>query len=56
MSQIHIKRGRIIDPVNNTNRIGCVYIADGKIISVTNEPPGFKPDTMHITKLSVRVL
>jgi len=46
MSQIHIKQGRIIDPANNTNRIGCVYIADGKIISVTNEPAGFKPDTI----------
>ena len=46
MSRIHIKQGRIIDPANKTNRIGCVYIADGKIISVTNEPAGFKPDTI----------
>src|SRR5664280_2495402 len=46
MSQIHIKQGRIIDPVNNISRIGCVYIADGKIISVTSEPAGFKADTI----------
>jgi dihydroorotase len=44
MNQIQIKQGRIIDPVNSIDRIGCVYIADGKIISVTNEPAGFKPD------------
>ena len=46
MSQIQIKQGRIIDPANNIDRIGCVYIADGKIVSVTNEPAGFKPDTI----------
>ncbi len=44
MNQIHIKQGRIIDPANSIDRTGCVYIADGKIISVTNEPAGFKPD------------
>jgi dihydroorotase len=44
MNQIHIKQGRIIDPANNIDRIGCIYIADGTIISVTNEPAGFKPD------------
>ncbi|MGZ8163839.1 MAG: dihydroorotase, partial [Methylobacter sp.] len=44
MQQIHIKQGRIIDPANGIDRIGCVYIADGKIISVTDEPAGFKPD------------
>ena len=46
MNQIHIKQGRIIDPVNKVNRIGSVYIANGKIISVTNEPAGFKPKTV----------
>ena len=38
MSQIQIKQGRIIDPANKINRVGSVYIADGKIISVTDEP------------------
>ena len=46
MSSIHIKQGHIIDPANNINRIGCVYIAEGKIISVTNEPAGFKADSV----------
>ena len=46
MSQIHIKQGHIIDPVNKINRVGCVYIADGKIISVTNEPASFNADTV----------
>ncbi|MGZ8903089.1 MAG: dihydroorotase [Methylobacter sp.] len=43
MNQLHIKDGRIIDPANEIDRIGSVYIADGKIISVTHEPAGFKP-------------
>jgi len=46
MSQIHIQNGRIIDPANNIDRIGSVYIADGKIASLTNEPEGFRPDTV----------
>ena len=46
MSQILIKQGHIIDPANNINRIGDVYIADGKIVSVTHEPAGFKPITV----------
>lgn len=44
MKNICIKNGLLIDPVNKINRIGHVYIADGKIISVTNEPTGFKAD------------
>jgi len=42
MSQILISNGRIIDPVNNIDRIGSVYIIDGKIASVSTEPAGFK--------------
>lgn len=44
MSRIQINHGRIIDPANKIDRIGSVYIADGKIVSVTNEPAGFQPD------------
>ncbi len=44
MERILIKDGRIIDPANKFDRIGSVYIADGKIASVTNEPAGFKAD------------
>lgn len=46
MSQILIKQGQLIDPANNINRIGDVYIAEGKIVSVTHEPAGFKPTTV----------
>lgn len=46
MNQILIKQGQIIDPANNINRIGDVYIAEGKIVSVTHEPAGFKPTTV----------
>lgn len=44
MERILIKDGRIIDPANKIDRIGSVYITDGKIASVTNEPAGFKAD------------
>jgi dihydroorotase len=44
MERILIKDGRIIDPANKIDRIGSVYIADGKIVSVSNEPGGFKAD------------
>jgi dihydroorotase len=43
MSQVHIKQGRIIDPINKIDRIGSVYIENGKIVSVTDEPAGFSP-------------
>ncbi|WP_394754760.1 dihydroorotase [Crenothrix sp.] len=41
---IHIKHGRIIDPANGIDRIGCVYIADGKIAAIDQQPEGFKAD------------
>ena len=53
MSQILIKQGQIIDTANNINRIGDVYIADGKIVSVTHEPAGFKPLTVIDAKHKV---
>lgn len=46
MDKIHIKQGRIIDPANEIDRIGSVYIADGVILSVTTEPAGFIADTV----------
>jgi dihydroorotase len=44
MSHIHIKHGRIIDPANDIDRIGSVYISHGKIASVTDEPESFNAD------------
>ena len=46
MSQIHIKQGHLIDPANHINRIADVYIAGGKVVSVTHEPAGFKATTV----------
>jgi dihydroorotase len=44
--KIRIDQGRIIDPVNDIDRVGSVYIEDGRIVSVVDEAPGFKPDTV----------
>ncbi|MGR9088872.1 MAG: dihydroorotase, partial [Gammaproteobacteria bacterium] len=44
MNRIQIKGGRIIDPANAIDRIGDVYIADGKILSVASKPDGFDAD------------
>jgi len=44
MKRIQINHGRIIDPANSIDRIGDVYIADGKILSVTSKPDAFEAD------------
>jgi dihydroorotase len=44
MNRIQIKGGRIIDPANAIDRIGDVYIADGKILAVASKPDGFDAD------------
>jgi dihydroorotase len=44
VSRIHIQHGRIIDPANDRDCIGSVYIAGAKIVSVMEEPAGFKAD------------
>ncbi|MBL6986927.1 MAG: dihydroorotase [Methylobacter sp.] len=44
--KLRIEHGRIIDPVNNIDRVGSVYIEDGKIVSVVDEPLNFKADTV----------
>lgn len=45
MSRTVIENGRIIDPANNVDQTGTVYIADGKIAAVLQEPEGgFTPD------------
>ncbi|MEC4749754.1 dihydroorotase [Methylomicrobium sp. Wu6] len=44
MKRIQINHGRIIDPANGIDRIGNVYIADGKILSVASRPDGFDAD------------
>ena len=46
MPKIQINQGRIIDPANRIDRTGSLYIANGKIVSVFDEPAGFIPDTV----------
>ncbi|SJM91146.1 dihydroorotase [Crenothrix polyspora] len=41
---IHIKHGRIIDPANGIDRVGCVYVVDGKIAALDQPPDGFSAD------------
>jgi dihydroorotase len=44
MKRIQINHGRMIDPANNIDRIGDIYIAEGKILSVGSKPDGFDAD------------
>lgn len=44
MTKITISGGRIVDPANQIDQIGTIYIADGKITSVDQRPEGFIPD------------
>ena len=41
MSKIHIRNGHIIDPANNRDSIGDIFIAAGKIVALDNAPEGF---------------
>lgn len=44
MHRIQIKQGRIVDPANELDSIGSVYIEDGKIVAVMAEPDHFQAD------------
>ncbi|WP_374088740.1 dihydroorotase [Methylomicrobium lacus] len=44
MKRIQINHGRIIDPANGIDRIGDVFIADGKILSVASKLDAFDAD------------
>lgn len=44
MKKILISKGRIIDPANNIDQVGSVYIADGKIIAVNEQLSDFTAD------------
>jgi dihydroorotase len=46
MTTIHIQHGRVIDPANNIDRVGDVYIVDGKIAALFDVPEGFHADTV----------
>ena len=38
-----IKNGRIMDPANQLDQIGDLYIADGHILAIGESPSGFEP-------------
>lgn len=40
--QIEIKKGRLLDPANNTDQIADVFISDGVIAGIGKAPKGFK--------------
>ena len=42
MTDLEIRNGCIIDPVNGTDMIGSMYIRDRKILAVGNRPAGFQ--------------
>ncbi|NIN34334.1 MAG: dihydroorotase, partial [Gammaproteobacteria bacterium] len=42
--RIKITKGRIIDPANNLDKKGDLYIEDGKILSVDKKQSKFTPD------------
>lgn len=44
MNRIVIRNGRIIDPANAIDQSGALCIAEGKIVSVGNEPESFQAD------------
>ena len=41
---IQVSQGRIIDPANQIDRIGSIYISSGKIVSVDEMPSGFRAE------------
>ena len=38
MTKIFITNGHIIDPANNIDQLGDVYIADGEITAINHQP------------------
>lgn len=45
MSSIEIRGGRVIDPANQIDEVGSVYLADGKILALFEEKPAdFNPE------------
>jgi dihydroorotase len=51
---IQICQGRIIDPSMQIDRVGSIYISDGKIVSIDAMPPGFRAEyTIDAEKMIV---
>ena len=41
MNRTHIRNGRLIDPGQGLDRIGDLYLADGRIVAQGTAPDGF---------------
>lgn len=54
MSKIRIDNGRIIDPANNIDSVGSLYIADGKIVAALNPPADFTAE--HVIDASGQIV
>jgi hypothetical protein len=44
--KIHIKNGRLIDPVSKTDKPLDVFVAAGRIVGVGDTPAGFEPNSV----------
>lgn len=44
MNRILITNGHLLDPANDLDRTGDLFIADGSIVSIGEAPEGFTPD------------
>ena len=44
MRNIEIRGGRVIDPANQLDEVGSVYLADGKILAMFEKPADFNPE------------
>lgn len=44
MNRIHIKGGRLIDPANGIDDQLDLWLADGRVLAVGDQPQGFVPD------------
>ena len=41
--RLKVSNGRIIDPANNIDQTGSLFIDKGKILAIGRSPKGFKP-------------
>jgi dihydroorotase len=54
MNTIEIRGGRVIDPANQIDAIGSVYIAGGKVVGIFTKPLDFNPtQIIHADNLMV---
>ena len=45
MNNIHIKNGQLVDPSNKLDSVADLFISDGKITGIDEQPKEFSADT-----------